>query len=330
MAYCQEGGFLHNAPSQRRKRRVSMNKHVLFCLLGVALITPGCSFKRLAVNKLGDALASGGSTFSSEEDIELAKAAAPFSLKLMESLLAETPAHPGLLLAAASGFAQYSYAFIQQDADAKEDEDLAAAEELRQRARRMYRRARQYGLRGLEAKHPGFEKSLPSGRAFQELTAKDVPLLYWTAVSWAGAISLSKDDPHAIAELPVVERIIDRAYQLDEDFGDGAIHAFLITFEMSRQGAPGDPEARSRQHFRRAMELSGAHQAGPLVALAEAVSVQNQNLAEFESLLNRALAINVDARPEWRLANLVMQRRAQWLLARKDQLFLQSTPPEEK
>jgi predicted anti-sigma-YlaC factor YlaD len=31
--------------------------------------------------------------------------------------------------------------------------------------------------------------------------------------------------------------------------------------------------------------------------------------------------VNADAAPQWRLANIVMQRRARWLLARTDQLF---------
>jgi predicted anti-sigma-YlaC factor YlaD len=70
------------------------------------------------------------------------------------------------------------------------------------------------------------------------------------------------------------------------------------------------------------MDLCGGQLAGPLVALAEAVSVRNQNVAEFKALLNRALAINPDAKPEWRLVNLVMQRRARWLLSRIDELIL--------
>jgi hypothetical protein len=61
----------------------------------------------------------------------------------------------------------------------------------------------------------------------------------------------------------------------------------------------------------------------PYVALAEAVALQNQNRAEVETLLERALAIDVDARPEWRLANLIMQRRAQWLLSRRSELFIE-------
>ena len=71
------------------------------------------------------------------------------------------------------------------------------------------------------------------------------------------------------------------------------------------------------------MELSGGYLAGPLVSLAEAVSVQKQDRKEFQSLLERAVAIDENARPELRLANLVMQRRARWLLARVDELFLE-------
>src|SRR5512136_3105585 len=160
--------------------------------LCLAVLGVGCSVKRMAVNKVGDALADGGTTFASDDDPELIKAAVPFSLKLMESLLAENPRHEGLLLATASGFTQYSYAFVQEDADELEDKDFTAAEEMRGRARRLYLRARNYGLRGLEVRHKGFEKALRADakKAAGTATVKDVALLYWTALSWAGAISL--------------------------------------------------------------------------------------------------------------------------------------------
>jgi predicted anti-sigma-YlaC factor YlaD len=64
--------------------------------------------------------------------------------------------------------------------------------------------------------------------------------------------------------------------------------------------------------------------AGPFVALAGSVAVQKQNVTEFKDLLHRALAIDPDARPEWRLVNLILQRRARWLLSRTDELFLVS------
>jgi predicted anti-sigma-YlaC factor YlaD len=286
----------------------------------------------MAVNRLGDALASQGTTFSSENDPELVRAAAPFSLKLMESLLAETPNHAGLLTAATSGFTQFSYAFVQQDADEMEDKDLEAAEAIRARARLLYLRARDYGLRGLGLQHPRFEELLRADarKAVKSAGGKDVPLLYWTGAAWAAAISLSKDHPDLIAELPLVEALMDRALALDEGYGSGAIHTFFISYEMSRPGGLGNAAARSRVHFDRAMALSQGFQAGPLVALAEAVCVQNQDLKEFESLLHRALAVNVDARPEWRLPNLVVQRRAKWLLGRTDELFLRAAPASPK
>jgi predicted anti-sigma-YlaC factor YlaD len=298
---------------------------IVFSSLGLAvLVGSGCSIRRYASNKVADALAQSGTTFSSDDDPDLVKAAAPFSLKLMESLLAENPRHTGLLTAAAGGFTQYTYAFVQQDADELESHDLAAAEALRARARRLYLRARRYGLSGLEVKHPGFEKDLlaspkPTART---ATKAEVPLLYWTAAAWASVIALSKDNPDLVGQIPAMEALIDRALELDESYGNGSIHSFLISYEMSRPRGAGDPTARARKHFERALALSKGTDASPLVALAEAVTIQKQDVKEFELLLNRALAINPEANPDNRLVNMVMQRRARWLLTRKAELFL--------
>jgi predicted anti-sigma-YlaC factor YlaD len=292
----------------------------------------GCSVRKLAVNKLGDALAGSGTTFAGDDDPELIRQAIPFSLKLMESLLAESPEHRELLRATSSGFTQYAYAFVQQDADELEARDFAAAESLRTRARKLYLRARNYGLRGLESAHPGFTNQLfhAPTNAVRLLKKGDVPAVYWTAASWGALIALSKDDPARVSEIPQMETLIDRAAALDADWGDGSIHSFLINYEMSRQGIPGDPALRAKHHFQRAVDLGKGRVAGPFVTYAEAVCVEKQDLKEFESLLGQALAIDPAAHPEFRLVNEVMQRRARWLLSRKEDLFLlpaASAPP---
>jgi predicted anti-sigma-YlaC factor YlaD len=298
---------------------------MLSCLGVLAwIVGSGCAIHSYAVNQLSNAVSQSGAVFASDDDPDLVKAASPFSLKLIESLLTEKPRHRGLLLAATSGFTQYAFAFVQEDADEMEARDLTEAEALHARARRLYLRAQGYGLRGLEAGHPGFSNALlahPTAAA-QDANKKDVPLLYWTACAWAGAISLSKDNPDLVAQVPAMEALIDRALELDESFDHGAIHCFLISYEMNRQGAAGDPAARARQHFERAMALSGGNEAAPLLAMAESVAVQKQDVKEFDSLLQQALAINPDAHPETRLVNLVMQRRARWLLSRKSDFFL--------
>ncbi len=288
----------------------------------------GCSsVNRVATNRIGDALASSGTTFASDSDPELIRDAAPFSLKLMESVLAENPQHAGLLAAASSGFTQYAYAFVQQDADEREATDVAAANAGRIRARGLYLRGRDYGLRGLEVAHPGLTAALRSDphAALAVCRKEDVHLLYWTAAAWGAAIAATKDDAKLIADLPQVSALIDRALELDESYDTGAIHTFLITYEMSRSGA-GSAADRARRHFERAVALSQGQQAGPYVACAEAVCVQQQDRGQFEKLLQQALAIDVNAHPEYRLVNLIMQRRARWLLGRADDLFL----PEEK
>lgn len=273
-----------------------------------------------------------GTDFSSDDDPELIRAAAPFSLKLMESLLAESPKHQGLLLAVASGFTQFSYAFVQQDAEHKVDQDFEASDVLRARARRLYLRARDYGLRGLEVRHPGMVEELHKSprTAVARAGKKDVAFLYWTAAAWGAAISISKDDPALLGDQRTVEALVDRALELDESYDHGAIHTFLIAYEMVRRTASGDPAARAKKHFERALELSGGRTAAPLVSYAEAVALEKQDRAEFESLLNQALAIDPNAVPESRLVNLILQERARWLLSRADDLFFKPGVETEK
>lgn len=291
----------------------------LFAFLG-----SGCAtIQRTATGRLADALAASGTSFAADDDPELIKAAVPFSLKLMESTLAQCPQHRGLLCAAAGGFTQYAYAFVQQEAEEIQGQDVAASLALRNRARRLYLRARDYALRGLEVAHPDFGRRLRDNprEAVAHLRKDDVPLAYWAAASWAAAAGVIKNNTDLIAELPLVEALIDRALVLDESYDHGAIHAFLITYEMARPTGPGDPAARARAHFARARQLTDGRLAGPFVALAESVAVPAQNRQEFLELLHQALAVDPAAAPEWRLANLVMQRRARWLLSQADNLI---------
>jgi len=293
-------------------------------IVGIAL-TGGCSVRKYAINSASDALAGSGNSFAQDNDPELIRDAAPFSLKAMESMLGENPKHIGLLTATARGFTQYTYVFVQQDGEELEGKDIKAATVRFDRARLLYARARDYGLRGLEVTHPGIGTQLRQNpRAAVAQTNRDeVPLLYWTAASWGSLISLSKDDPKTVAEVPITEALIDRALELNEAWDAGAIHTFLISYELVRQGRKDDPVARSQAQFDRAVELSGGQLAAPYVVMAESVAVSRQDRKQFESLLKQALAIDVNARPDWRLSNIVMQQRARWLLSRTDELIAQ-------
>ena len=302
-------------------------------LLTIAVLSGGCSIKKIAVNKFADALASTGTTFEGDEDPDLVGDALPFALKLMESLLAESPRHAGLLLATASGFTEYSYAFVGQKSEREFTENLEESNVLRGRARRLYLRGRAYGMRALEVRYRGFGEALQhqQAAALARVRKRDVPLLYWTAAAHGLAISASKDDPEMIAQLPVVEAFVQRAMELDEGWNEGALPEFLIDIEASRAGVkPAEREARIARYYDQALRFSGERRASLFVSRAENSSIPAQNRAEFQALLDRALAIDPGQHPETRLANLLAQRRARWLLGRIEDLFLETSAPAAK
>ncbi|MDA8122896.1 MAG: TRAP transporter TatT component family protein [Deltaproteobacteria bacterium] len=293
-------------------------------LLLAAVIGSGCSPRTYVLHRVSDAVSSGGEGFATDDDPDLVRDSMPFALKAMESLLSEQPYHRGLLISLSGGFTRYAAAFVLQDA--VEAADPAVSRAGRERARRLFLRAREYGLRGLSASRAGFREEFaanPSGGA-RLAEREDVPLLFWAGVSWSLAVSLSQDDPGMLADLPRCEALMRRALELREDYDDGAVHEYFIAFEGGRPEAMGGSASRARRHFDRAMELSRGRKISPLVTFAENVSVRRQDRKEFLELLDRALAF--DARVEasgYRLANLVAQRKARWLKGRVDELFVE-------
>jgi len=292
--------------------------------LTLVALLPGCSIRSMAVNKIGDAMAETGSNFASDEDPELVGDAIPFGLKTMEGLLESAPKHKGLLLGASSGFVQYAYGWVQMKGDMVETKDLARATELRERARKLYLRARDYGLRGLEVDFPGFREALARDPkvALAKTKKVHVPLLYWTAMGWGGAMSLKVNDSEVSADQPIVEALARRALELDEGWGLGSIHEFFVSWESGRSSIGGSFE-RAREHFDKAILFSKGRRAFPYLTYAESVSVAKQDKAQFQEMLEKALAIDVSRPDDQRLANLLAQKRARWQLGRLDELFIE-------
>mgnify|MGYP000084736213 CR=1 FL=1 len=110
-------------PPQRARQVIKLT------LLLSGLLMSGCAPRTLLMKSVADELAAQGQ--AEEEDLALARDAAAFYLKLSESVLRQTPGHPALAEAVASGFAQYAYAFVAFDAERLEATDVRAA--LRQR-----------------------------------------------------------------------------------------------------------------------------------------------------------------------------------------------------
>ncbi len=293
----------------------------------VLLLGSGCGpLRRAAIRDVAGLLSSpsGSNVFMEDDDPELIREALPFALKTYEALLAAEPKNRGLYLATADAFVKYANAFIQARADELENVDFKRARHLRQRARKLYLRGRGYAMAGMTLDYPDFEKKLRQDpqRTLQALSAEDVALLFTAAAGWAGAISTDVSNMSLVAELPIVEAMMRRALALDEDFNRGAIHEFFIIYEGSRSEAMGGSAQRALEHFDRVVTLTRGEKASPYVALASSVAVRKQDYKMFKRLLDKALAIDPDAVPEWRLANMLAQEKARWLLDHSAELFL--------
>jgi predicted anti-sigma-YlaC factor YlaD len=303
-----------------------MNRFRIIALIFLAAIAlQGCAVKKYAISSLGSAMAGGGDVYASDNDIELIAMASPFSLKTIEALIVEVPEHKGLLIAAAKGFTSYSYAFVDLKAFELEEADPGASRELKNRAKNMYLRGRGYALRAVELHRPGFLQELYKNpeEALSAFEKEHLPELYWLTVSWAAAIAADKMDMSLLADLNLIEILINRCMELDPEFEAGALHEFMIAYQGGRSELQGGGEKPARKHFEKALELSGRARISPWISLAENVSVRAQNRLEFEQLLAAVLEFDVDSSPTNRLANLIAQKRAKILLSRADNYFLE-------
>jgi len=275
----------------------------------------GCAVRPFVVDKAADALASQGQ--SDEDDILLAREASAFYLKLSESVLKETPSNLKLAESVASGFTQYAYAFVAFDAEKLESQDAKAAQRMRERAARLYWRANQHAMRALEISLPGFKQALVKNdpQLLARLRQDQVGLAYWASASWGGFISLSKDDPDKVADLPLAVNLATLAWKKNPDFNRGGLTSLMGTFEASR---PGGSMALAEKYFDQAIAQSNGENAGPWVAKAESIALKKQDQKVFIQWLNEALRI---AKIHRNLENEVMRERAIWLIETADDLF---------
>ena len=284
----------------------------LFALL---LSLCACSPRHLIVQGVGNELASHGS--APEEDRQLAREASAFYLKLSESILREEPGNLRLAAAVAGGFTQYAYAFVAFEAERIESKDARAAQKMRERAARLYRRAHGHAMAALERRTPGFARALanPDPKKWPVIPDRQVGVAYWAAASWGGLIALSKDDPEIVADLPLAIRLAGIAWAKAPDFGEGTLASLMGTFEAAR---PGGSSTRATTYFDQAISAGGGQNAAVFVAKAEAIALPAGERAAFEVLLREALAA---AANRYDLQNEVMRERAQWLLDSADDLF---------
>jgi hypothetical protein len=291
-----------------------------FLLIALAASLSGC-FRHFALSSAADAVSSSGGSYGRDDDPELVRAAVPFGLKTMEGLAQELPEHVGLRVALARGFTQYAYAFVQADADPIAESEPSKARPIYARATRLYLRARDYGLEGLQAARGVSEAELRGPKraaALSKLEKDEVPLLYWTAAAWGAAIALNKGNMALVGDLAAIQAMLARALELDEAYDRGSLHEFSLALGSGRA-----PAAEQEKHYQRALQLSEGRRLSLFVSRAENILQPARDKAGFVDQLQKVMAFDVNdpkVRDD-RLANLLAQRRAAFLLGAVSDLF---------
>lgn len=280
--------------------------------IGLCCVVLGaCSMGQMVARSSLPILESGNVAMNNETDLELARAAIPANLKLVEGLIQELPDNAELRLQAAQGFYGYAYGFV-------EDEDG-------QRASGLYRRGWEHARQALQAS--GFRGDLAAlsteeiRQQLGELGRGAVPALFWTASCWAKWIDMNRNDPARIADMGKAAVLMERVLALDENYYHGGAHLFFGVYYGARPPMLGGDFGRSAEHFEKARAVDHGKLLIVDMLRAEYLARQQLDRKEFHERLTAVINAPPDIYPEMALVNAIARQKAGKLLAKEEEWF---------
>lgn len=291
-----------NKPIQRTSTR-----RLLAGLAVIAGLTlSGC---QIVVGSVANNFAADlSATMLNSDDPELVRDAAPAYLLLVDSILSPDSS-PELLGQAASLNGAYAAAFVTDPERAQKFADKAL-KYAQQAMCAEYREACTARTMDFEL----FETWV------SELGAKDVPMVYAYATSWAGWIQANASDWAAIAELQRVKTLMSRVAELDEGYDNAGPRLYLGVFETLLPPAMGGKPDVGRAHFERALELSQHRHLLAKVYYAQSYARLVFDRELHDQLLTEVLSADVNE-PDLTLTNTIAQQQAKELLDSADDYF---------
>jgi len=310
-------------------RRSLQPRRVVWLALWACALAAGCDMTTLTAHSSASLFRRASLAFDEQFDYELARQAGPAFLLQFEGVLRVVPDDQDVLFSACKAWSSYAFAFVEDDMLAAEARGaLEEAERQRARARRMYARARELGLRLLEQRAPGVRVATRAGperlaRFLQRelVDAADAPALFWTGYAWGVEIDISREDPALVADLELARALVERSVTLDESYQQAAGHTFLGYDDAILSPALGGNPEGGRQHFERALALTDRKALLVQLNYARSYAAQTQRRDLFVALLHEVVSAPDRDPDSTRLANQVARRRAERLLSQQDELF---------
>ena len=218
---------------------------------------------------------------------------------------------------------EYGFGIIMEHADRLIDVDYSSALDKYKKANIIFKDARDSGISILNDRYSNFNDWIKGGVELQ-FTNNDIIDLYWLAAAYGGAISSSRGDPFELIHLPKVGRILRKCIELDPEWNNGAVYSAMMSFTSTRTDISEDLLRDSVDfYFNKAILYSDSLDAGPFLAYAESIHKTYQERKEFEDKLNYVIDMKTKSRSRYELPNLIAKNRAEWLLSKTDDYFLE-------
>ena len=218
---------------------------------------------------------------------------------------------------------EYGFGIIMEHADRLIDVDYSSALDKYKKANIIFKDARDSGISILNDRYSNFNEWIRGGVELQ-FTNNDITDLYWLAAAYGGAISSSRGDPFELIHLPKVGRILRKCIELDPEWNNGAVYSAMMSFTSTRTDISEDLLRDSVDfYFNKAILYSDSLDAGPFLAYAESIHKTYQERKEFEDKLNYVIDMKTKSRSRYELPNLIAKNRAEWLLSKTDDYFLE-------
>lgn len=284
--------------------------HMALLLLSIAQLT-ACSFSQLTVRASMPMIEGGMTAMNRETDLQLADAAIPAHISLVEGLLINDPNNRKLRLYAAEAYYGYAFGFV---------EDASPA-----RAANLYDRCYRHGRQVLTAQ--GLNDNILDGdldglqQQVNKLGQKTVPALFWTASCWSKAIDLNRDKARSLAQLPKAVMLMQRVLELDEHFYLSGPHLFFGAYYGSKPPMLGGNYELSEYHFDQANKANQGKLLLVNLLKAQYLERQRFNQQGFHDLLTQIINASSALLPEQALINQISKHKATLLLEKEQQWF---------
>lgn len=287
-----------------------MMRRVFFSLSVLLLLVSCAAVRKAGVNAVAPTFGDLTGAAYKQVDPEILRLGMPASLIIIDGLLEVSPENYELLVLASQSYGGYTLAFV-------EDEDP-------ERAKKLYIRGRDYGLRALKL-NKKFRKALARGDRFgdavKHLGKKYIPALFWTAQNWAAWLNLSRTDVPALFDQPKIIALMKRVMELDNTYYYGGPHLFFGLHYASIPPIMGGSMDKAKGEFERAFAIGGKNFLLANFYYAQYYAAPLRDEVLFDRELNKVLETPSDVVPELTFMNEVAKLKARRLLEMKDRIF---------